>query len=87
MKLACGSIQYAAPEILQGQEYMGELVDIWSVGVMLFCLINGFLPFEDSSQRLTVVLRKILKNEELPFKKNISESVKDLIKGMLKVLF
>lgn len=85
MNLPCGSLQYAAPEVLQTQEYMGELIDIWSVGVMLFCLVNGDLPFKDSSQRLTVVLKEILQNEELPFKSGISESVKDLIRGMLQV--
>lgn len=84
MNLACGSIQYAAPEILQTQKYMGELVDIWSVGVMLFGLVNSYLPFEDDSQRLTIVLKKILKND-YTFRPGLSSEVKDLIVKMLNV--
>lgn len=43
----CGSTAYAAPEMFLCQDYVGSHVDIWSMGVMLFCLVLGFLPFED----------------------------------------
>lgn len=47
MKTACGSPCYAAPEMIAGQKYQGELVDIWSCGIVLYALLCGFLPFED----------------------------------------
>ncbi|KAJ1976902.1 Serine/threonine-protein kinase [Dimargaris verticillata] len=49
LKTACGSIPYTAPEILRGDRYMGPEVDIWSLGVLLYVLITGMLPFGDPS--------------------------------------
>ena len=43
---ACGSPFYAPPEMLRGESYKGGGVDIWSVGVVLFAMICGYLPFE-----------------------------------------
>ena len=43
---ACGSPFYAPPEMLKGSSYRGSGVDIWSVGVVLFAMICGYLPFE-----------------------------------------
>jgi serine/threonine protein kinase len=84
MNLACGSIQYAAPEILRRQRYMGEKVDIWSVGIMLFGLVNSYLPFEDDGQGLSSVLRKIQLND-YQFKEGLSPEIKDLLTRMLTV--
>ena len=47
LKTACGSPCYAAPEMISGDPYCGEKVDIWSCGIILYALICGFLPFED----------------------------------------
>ena len=42
----CGSEDYAAPEILMGQEYDGRATDAWALGVILYALMEGRLPFD-----------------------------------------
>lgn len=42
----CGSEDYAAPEILLGQPYDGRQTDAWALGVLLYALIEGRLPFD-----------------------------------------
>ena len=53
---------YAAPEIIAGKEYFGPLADIWSIGVILFALVCGFLPFEDANT--ANLYKKILSGKE-----------------------
>ena len=45
----CGSPSYASPEMITGQKYNGIWVDIWSIGIILYAMIFGFLPFEDDN--------------------------------------
>lgn len=42
----CGSEDYAAPEILLGQPYDGRSTDAWALGVLLYALMEGRLPFD-----------------------------------------
>lgn len=58
LKTACGSPCYAAPEMVLGQKYEGKKIDIWSSGIILFAMLNGYLPFEDDNT--SVLYQKVL---------------------------
>ena len=77
---ACGSPCYAAPELIKGLEYVGPKADIWSSGVVLFTLLCGHLPFEDSdTQKL---YQKIL-NARYSFTCYASKEAQTLVKNIL----
>ncbi|KAG5312296.1 MELK kinase, partial [Acromyrmex insinuator] len=79
---SCGSPTYAAPELIMGKKYLGSEVDIWSMGVLLYALLCGFLPFDDNN--LENLYKKILSGKyEEPYW--LSNNSKILIKSMLQI--
>lgn len=47
LKTTCGSLSYLAPELFKVAANAGPPLDVWSVGVILFALLSGKLPFEE----------------------------------------
>ena len=78
----CGTIVYAAPEVLSFREYHGMSADVWSAGVVLFGMLSGFLPFSDIDDEINK--KKILKGN-IHFPKFLSEEAKNLLKHMLDI--
>ncbi|XP_063780445.1 5'-AMP-activated protein kinase catalytic subunit alpha-1-like [Pseudophryne corroboree] len=78
----CGSLHYAAPEIISGRLYAGPEVDIWSSGVILFILLCGFLPFDDADE---ATMYKKICDGTFDTPQYLNPSVISLLKHMLLV--
>uniref|UniRef100_A0A146M0I2 NUAK family SNF1-like kinase 1 n=1 Tax=Lygus hesperus TaxID=30085 RepID=A0A146M0I2_LYGHE len=77
----CGSPLYASPEIVKGIPYHGPEVDCWSLGVLLYTLVYGAMPFDGSNFKRLV--RQISAGEY--FEPKVPSSASDLIRGLLTV--
>nr|XP_018628835.1 CBL-interacting serine/threonine-protein kinase 23 isoform X2 [Nicotiana tomentosiformis] len=76
----CGTPNYVAPEVINNKGYDGAKADLWSCGVILFVLMAGYLPFEESN--LMALYKKIHK-AEFTCPPWFSSSAKKLIKRIL----
>jgi serine/threonine protein kinase len=76
----CGSPCYSAPEVLKGNRYSPIPVDIWGIGIILYCMVCGELPFED--EREDILIRKVtLCNYTCPI--FVNQIFKNLFKRIL----
>ncbi|KAK0708327.1 kinase-like domain-containing protein [Lasiosphaeris hirsuta] len=80
LKTYCGSLYFAAPELLQAKPYTGPEVDVWSFGVVLFVLVCGKVPFDD--QYMPALHQKIKKGA-VDYPNWLSTECKHLISRML----
>ena len=77
-----GSLCYACPEIIQNDFYNPELADVWSLGVVLYVMICGYLPFSEDDDEKN---KELIINGEVDYPPEISNKVKDLLKHMLDI--
>ena len=82
LETRCGSPCFTAPEIISGTVYDGRKVDIWGMGIVLYIMLVGKLPFEDDSK--AGLFRKICAGW-YPLPVFLSQKAKELLKRMLVV--
>ncbi|XP_028134381.1 testis-specific serine/threonine-protein kinase 3-like [Diabrotica virgifera virgifera] len=80
----CGSYAYASPEILKGIPYQPQHADVWSMGVVLFAMVFGRLPFDDSNYK--ELIKQVSNKVTFPKEPKISSICKSLINKILAPL-
>ena len=79
---SCGSPLYAAPEMLKGDIYKGSTVDIWSMGIVLYSMICGSLPFQDEDN--TKLYNKIIQGKyTIPM--HVSTNARELLHKLIEI--
>jgi serine/threonine protein kinase len=82
LKTSCGSPHYASPEIIEGGTYDGTRTDVWSMGVILYALITGSLPFDDENLG---TLLDLVRRGQYSTPSFVPKDIADLISKMLTV--
>ncbi|ELT89723.1 hypothetical protein CAPTEDRAFT_157465, partial [Capitella teleta] len=82
LQTCCGSPAYAAPELIAGKQYRGGEADLWSMGVLLYALLCGYLPFDDDN--IALLYKKIQSGKyEIP--KWLSIESQEIVGALLQV--
>ncbi|CAG9765556.1 unnamed protein product [Ceutorhynchus assimilis] len=81
----CGSLSYAAPEVLRGLPYYPKMADVWSCGVIIYVCINKAMPFDDTNVK-RLHEQQVSKRWKFRSKvvDNLSEQVKQLVTHLLE---
>ena len=78
----CGTPAYLAPEIIMDKGYKGFYVDIWSLGVLLYAMLQGTVPFKaDNLEKL----HNLIMRGNFKYPVPISNDARELIESMLMI--
>ena len=81
LKTFWGTPNYASPEIIEGNEYDGTQIDVWSLGVVLYVMLFGEYPFDDENN---TTLWRYIREAKYYIKGNTAIEAKDLLNKMLQ---
>lgn len=86
----CGTLSFLAPEVFKGTSNAGPPLDVWALGVILFAMLCGRLPFEGtdlsySKRPKTPVIRSRIIKCQYKIDESLSPEVKDLVRRMLRL--
>ncbi|CAK9826788.1 Testis-specific serine/threonine-protein kinase 1 [Anthophora retusa] len=76
----CGSLSYAAPEILRASPYNPKIADVWSLGVILYILLNKSMPFDDTDIKR---LYEQQTSRRWRFRSKIVDTLSDQVKRLM----
>ncbi|XP_011693858.1 PREDICTED: testis-specific serine/threonine-protein kinase 3-like, partial [Wasmannia auropunctata] len=76
----CGSLSYAAPEVLRGYPYNPKISDVWSLGVILYILLNKAMPFDEDNLKRLYELQIARKWK---FRSKVAGSLTDRVKKLM----
>ncbi|OHT04363.1 CAMK family protein kinase [Tritrichomonas foetus] len=81
LRTPCGSPFYASPEIISNQPYDGKLSDIWSLGVVLYTMVTGALPWQETNQ---IQLFQQIVDAKFIIPRSLTPHLRDLISRLMR---